>query len=218
MKRTLPVVLCSTIGFLMVLQYFIPHQWSQAFSDRTLKMNQIISVFALITALVSVPRGHIRRVRMRGINWQYSIVLLVGFSLLPIAAIIDNGLGFFKGEIRIDGPVFDWIYVNCQIPLGNTVFAMLAFYITSAAYRAFRARTFDAAILLTAGIIVLLANAPPTDMISEAFGWKFSLIKDWILVVPSGAAQRALLLGLGLGAVSQSLRILLGIDRSWMGG
>ena len=164
MRRLLPVILCSTIGVLMLLQYFIPHQLSQAFFERTLKMNQIIAIFALMVALVSVPRNHIRRIRVRGENWQYSIILLVGFSLLPIAAIIDNGLGFFTGKIKIDGLVFDWIYVNVQIPLGNTVFAMLAFYITSAAYRAFRARTFDAAILLTAGIIVLLANAPPTDM------------------------------------------------------
>jgi len=215
MRRALPVILCSTIGVLMLLQYFIPHQLSQAFFERTLKMNQIIAIFALMVALVSVPRNHIRRIRARGENWQYSIILLVGFSLLPIAAIIDNGLGFFTGKINIDGLVFDWVYVNVQIPLGNTVFAMLAFYITSAAYRAFRARTFDAAILLTAGIIVLLANAPPTDM----YIWSnFSLIRNWILETPSGAAQRALLLGLGLGAVSQSLRILLGIDRSWLGG
>ena len=215
MRRALPVILCSTIGVLMLLQYFIPHQLSQAFFERTLKMNQIIAIFALMVALVSVPRNHIRRIRVRGENWQYSIILLVGFSLLPIAAIIDNGLGFFTGKIKIDGLVFDWVYVNVQIPLGNTVFAMLAFYITSAAYRAFRARTFDAAILLTAGIIVLLANAPPTDM----YIWSnFSLIRNWILETPSGAAQRALLLGLGLGAVSQSLRILLGIDRSWLGG
>ncbi|HIA67923.1 TPA: hypothetical protein EYN98_18115 [Candidatus Poribacteria bacterium] len=215
MRRSLPVILCSTIGVLMLLQYFIPHQLSQAFFERTLKMNQIIAIFALMVALVSVPRNHIRRIRVRGENWQYSIILLVGFSLLPIAAIIDNGLGFFTGKIKIDGLVFDWIYVNVQIPLGNTVFAMLAFYITSAAYRAFRARTFDAAILLTAGIIVLLANAPPTDM----YIWSnFSSIRNWILETPSGAAQRALLLGLGLGAVSQSLRILLGIDRSWLGG
>ena len=213
MRRSLPVILCSTIGVLMLLQYFIPHQLSQAFFERTLKMNQIIAIFALMVALVSVPRNHIRRIRVRGENWQYSIILLVGFSLLPIAAIIDNGLGFFTGKIKIDGLVFDWIYVNVQIPLGNTVFAMLAFYITSAAYRAFRARTFDAAILLTAGIIV--ANAPPTDM----YIWSnFSSIRNWILETPSGAAQRALLLGLGLGAVSQSLRILLGIDRSWLGG
>ena len=215
MRRSLPVILCSTIGVLMLLQYFIPHQLSQAFFERTLKMNQIIAIFALMVALVSVPRNHIRRIRVRGENWQYSIILLVGFSLLPIAAIIDNGLGFFTGKIKIDGLVFDWIYVNVQIPLGNTVFAMLAFYITSAAYRAFRARTFDAAILLTAGIIVLLANAPPTDM----YIWSnFSSIRNWILETPSGAAQRALLLGLGLAAVSQSWRILLGIDRSWWGG
>ena len=215
MRRSLPVILCSTIGVLMLLQYFIPHQLSQAFFERTLKMNQIIAISALMVALVSVPRNHIRRIRVRGENWQYSIILLVGFSLLPIAAIIDNGLGFFTGKIKIDGLVFDWIYVNVQIPLGNTVFAMLAFYITSAAYRAFRARTFDAAILLTAGIIVLLANAPPTDM----YIWSnFSSIRNWILETPSGAAQRALLLGLGLAAVSQSWRILLGIDRSWWGG
>jgi len=35
--------------------------------------------------------------------------------------------------------------------------------------------------------------------------------------VPGMAARRAIQIGLALGAISQSLRILLGIDRAWMG-
>jgi len=42
-------------------------------------------------------------------------------------------------------------------------------------------------------------------------------LKDWLLAVPGQAASRAILIGGALGLVTQSLRVLFGIERSWLG-
>ena len=44
------------------------------------------------------------------------------------------------------------------------------------------------------------------------------MIKDWVLTCPNLAAQRGILLGLGLSMFSTSLKILLGLERGYLGG
>jgi hypothetical protein len=41
---------------------------------------------------------------------------------------------------------------------------------------------------------------------------------DWILTNPSMAAQRGIMIGIGLGVIATSLRIIFGIERTYMGG
>lgn len=99
------------------------------------------------------------------------------------------------------------------MPLGVTFVSMNMFYLVTAAYRAFRAQSLEATLLLGAGIIVLLGNAP---VVETKFGW-FAAASSWIMKAPNMAAQRGLMIGAAIGAIQTGLRIICGIDRSYSG-
>ena len=112
-------------------------------------------------------------------------------------------------------PIFEWLYNNVQLPMDATMFSLLAFFIASAAYRAFRARTFEASLLLITALIVMMGNVPVGDLLSNDTASK---AREWILDNPNLSARRGIILGVSLGVISQSIRIILGIERSYLGG
>jgi hypothetical protein len=111
------------------------------------------------------------------------------------------------------GRVYTWFYDHVFDPCNSTMFALLAFFIASAAFRAFRARNTEAALLLGAAIIVMLGRAPIGGAIHE---W-FPLISDWIVDIPNNAGRRAIMMGAALGAIVTGLRVILGLERSHLG-
>ena len=119
----------------------------------------------------------------------------------------------YRDQILPDDP-FNWMFQYVQVPADATMFSILAFFIASAAYRTFRARTPEAAILLVSAIIVMLGRVPIGAAISDIF----PLLSGWLMDVPNLAAKRGILLGVSLGMVATSLRIIFGIERSYLGG
>ena len=120
--------------------------------------------------------------------------------------------------------VFEWLYTNVQVPMDATMFSLLAFFIASAAYRAFRARTFEASLLLITALVVMMGNVPVGDLIwNTVMSWLpledgASKARQWVLDNPNLSARRGIILGVSLGVISQSIRIILGIERSYLGG
>ena len=43
-------------------------------------------------------------------------------------------------------------------------------------------------------------------------------VSEFIMTFPTTAGQRAIMIGAGLGIIGSSLRIILGIERSYLGG
>lgn len=130
----------------------------------------------------------------------------------------------FHGHARVPNPFQNWMYKYLLQNLAATMFALLSFYIASAAFRAFRAKSFEATALLIAGIIVMLGNVTVGEYISHTMRdlhltiLDFSTWTNWILNGPNTAAQRAIVFGLFLGQVALALRIIFGIERTYLGG
>jgi len=73
------------------------------------------------------------------------------------------------GHLSTRGSLFNWMFRFIFTPLSATMFALLAFFVASASYRAFRIRNFEATLLLVSGIIIMLGRVPIGGRISSWF-------------------------------------------------
>lgn len=200
----------------MIVQFFIPHPPFTKMYEKLLDWAIIIGIFAVVIGLSSLMKVHYTRIARKTKEAPYSVLVFV--SMIVVAV-----LGIVRG---IDDPWFEWQFQNIQVPMQATMFSLLAFFIASAAYRAFRARTLEATLMLVTAIIVMFARVPIGNFIWQKLAPDSVLsshpdmpneIAGWVLNVPSMAARRAILLGVSLGGIATSLKILLGIERSYMG-
>ena len=202
------------MGIAFIVQYFVPHTPFDKVEHLFTDWLSIIAACAIWLGALNLLKLSLISVAKRKKDWFYSIVIIASWLTMALAGIL-GGPGFQEPGTR-----FDWLYNNIYTPLSATMFAMLAFYVASASYRAFRARNFQATLLLVAAFLVLSGRVLFDEMI---FGflpadWKIlSTISDFIMQVLNTAGQRAILIGIALGIVSTSLRIILGIERSYLG-
>ncbi len=204
LQRTIPLALVFIMGILTTIQFYIPHPISQKFYRTTIDWMNGISSMAIILAIGSLIKHHWTKVSRKQ-NVIYSTTTLVSLAFMTLIGFI-GGIG--------QQSLFQKIFENVQIPLQATMFSLLAFFMASAAYRAFRAKTFEATLLLIAAFVVMIGMIPLGYYIHPGIS-KFS---QWILDVPNMAAKRGIMIGVGLGMISTSLKIILGIERNWLGG
>jgi len=128
----------------------------------------------------------------------------------------------WSGEYNTRGTAFWLLYEYAFKPLTATMFAMLAFYVASAAFRAFRAKNVEATLLLITAFVILLgrtyAGTVATGWLPEPLaGLRLENLTVTIMKVFNTAGTRAIMIGIALGIASTSLKVLLGIDRSYLG-
>jgi hypothetical protein len=124
----------------------------------------------------------------------------------------------FSGTATNPDSLYQWIFDNVYTPLSATMFSTLAFFIASAAFRAFRARSLEATALLVAGCIVMIGRVSVGEQIPLGFGWHLNNLSDWIFNNLNTAGQTGILLGIILSRIAISLRVIFGIERTYMGG
>ncbi|MFC1785184.1 hypothetical protein ACFL0J_06115 [Candidatus Neomarinimicrobiota bacterium] len=115
-------------------------------------------------------------------------------------------------HLTTNGSFFNWMFFKVFTPLSATMFALLAFLVASAAYRAFRIRNFEATLLLVSGIIIMLGRVPIGSKISSWFVlYIFALLLG--VLVNSWKSNR--ILTFSTVAISILLVTIAGIYMGW---
>jgi hypothetical protein len=210
MKKNLPLAIVICLGFVFVGWALIPAKWmAEDFYNAFREFSKTMSPWAAFLGIYSLLAVNYSKIKMKAPRWGYAVVTLVGLFVTAAA-------GFIWG-VQPGTPVM-WIYKNIQIPMSATMFSLLAFYMATAAYKSFRARSAEASVLLIAAIIVMLGQVPLGMALTKNLPINILDVSQWIMDVPNLASKRGIMLGVGLGSVATSLKILLGIERTYLGG
>ncbi|MEO0271144.1 MAG: hypothetical protein ABIM58_00140 [candidate division WOR-3 bacterium] len=260
MKKEIPLIITFISGLLLVIALFIPHEPFGSLQERFNDWYIIVSGFTLILGVDSLLLYHYRKIKRKEKDAPYSVILILSFVTVLIWGIYS---GIKHGNPFAPTSTFlRYFYTYIFVPLGATMFALLAFFIASAAYRAFRARTFNATLLLISAGLVMLGRVPKGEetipyfigitliLIALIFalegiqrvnpyekalffvlsilslGVIFPLsillkkylpfIADWVMNIPQLGAKRGIFIGISLGAIAMSIRIILGIERTYL--
>ncbi len=175
----------------------------------------IVSAFTVGLGVINLSGVHLKRLTRGGNNALNSGVFFV-------SAIVMCFIGILKEEhpYTINKDIFDILFSGALTTLDATMFSIIAFYIVSAAYRAFRVRSTEATILLLTAVLVMMGQIavgqfithklPPTGALSFL---RFEVSRQWILDIANTAAVRAIGFGLGIGGLAVALRLWLGLER-----
>ncbi len=203
MRLALPLLITFLAGMVMLVQYFVPA--ATRIGDDLQEWYMIIATAAIFLGSANLIQVHVHKIRYRGRHWQYSPVTIAGFLVMLVAGLVVG---------IEDGRAFDYMFQTMVVPMGATMFSLLAFFVASAAFRAFRASNWRATLLLVSAFIVMLGRVP----IGSLLWSRIPEISEWIMRVPNMAGQRAVMIGAAMGMVATSLRMIFGIERSYLGG
>src|SRR4030067_1318852 len=204
MRKEIPLIITFLAGTFFIADYFIPHAGFSKMAESVNGWTIIVIAFAYVLGVANVARVNLDYIQRQGKDTPYKIILLVCLLFMMMVGIIW-GIG--------EHTVFDWFFINIYSPMQAMMFALLAFYIASAAFRAFRIRSVQASLLAITAVLVMIGRVP----IGEAIWKDFSNFSEWIMNVPQLAGKRAILIGAALGAISTGLKVLVGLERTHLG-
>lgn len=222
MRRQVPTAIVLIVGLVVLIQWFVPHRPIGTLGALFSQWFDIIASFAVILGGFNLIKLQSIKVQKRHRDTPYALVCIVSFLLTAVAGFTRIGGSRAGNPYDDPGSVFGWIWWNTFVPLSTTMFALLAFFVASASYRAFRARNAEATVLLVAGIILMLGRVPLGQMMTSHLPDSLAFLRleniaTWIYTVPNTGGARAIMIGIALGVVSTSLRLILGIEKSFLG-
>lgn len=200
-RRTLPFLVSILIGLSYILSGALPG--IEAWKNTLDKWFQISTAFAILIGTISLTSVHFRNFK-RAERRIYSITLC-------LALFGTIGLGLIQTG---KGPQYQSWYNMTIVPLEAAILSQIAFYITAAAFRVLRMRSFEATLMLVAASFVMLYNVP----IGATIWQGFPIIGKWLMDIPNTAAMRAITLGATLGGSATAIRVFLGLERAYLGG
>ena len=181
---------------------------------------QIIGSFAIFIALINLTMFHGKRIIRLQKGSVHSTIFFIFTIAMAVLAYIGQPDAAANTNWRRG---FDFIFTGVLTPMGTAVFSMITFYMISAAYRSFRVRSLEAALLMIAACVVMIGQMPigawlgsflPDSLACLRLPW----LAEKLLWLANACAYRGVLIGIAVGGFSIGLRIWLGLDNTVYSG
>ena len=196
--RLIPTAIAIGVGLVVLLDYFFTLPLLDKVGEAFKQWTIILTAFALLLGLINLFQVHLTRiVRRHEASAGYSVIVVITAALVFVV-----GLWFM-----LPSAPMTWIFDNLYAPLQGAFFALVAFFLATAAYRALRARNIETMWMLLAALVVFAGQTPILGVLADA--------REWVLNIPSTAGVRGILLGVALGTIATALRLLIGLDRPY---
>lgn len=235
-RRWIIVAITFLLGLYFPLEFFTPsHNFLTPWRDSVADLGRLMFAFTFGLGVFNLVLIHSRHLIRRTPNFPFSLAFFVGFTLMLGTGILHHYAPTFlaaapkPGAIGVMGfwkAAFRLLFEGALQALNATVFALLAFFIVSAAYRAFRIRTLEAGFLMVMATVVMLANVPVGQQ--WLTGWipdqgifgnlRLENLAHWLQTQINAPTMRAILFGLAVGALGMALRIILSLERTFTVG
>lgn len=202
-RRQIPLAIFTIVTLLVVASYYMVYDPLDNLVAGVLKYGITISAFALTLGAINLLKIHMSKIRKKEGQWQFS-----AWTIACIA--VTAGIGILVGPSATS---YSWIYANLYVPMGATMYSIVAFYCVSAAYRAFRIKSGESAVLLICAFFMILKNAP----IGETIWPGFRVIGAWVNNYPQIIGYRAFWIGVGIGFIAVTVRMMLGKETAFLG-
>lgn len=200
----------------------------------------IVTFFLLGLGIFSLIRIHASKLVKKQKDWAFSLLLLVSLVTMVVIGYWDWTVREFHDPKNLLEDPAAWTFVNYASnflfdgliqQMDAAMFSMIAFFILSAAYRAFRIRSIESTVMMASALILVISlmgyvdflwNQGIDSMITVdgkvdldhwANNLKIGEISNWVKDYMQIPSLRALDFGVGLGALAMGLRIWLGLER-----
>lgn len=203
LKNKLAILVTFVAGMIIVVQYYLNIPALKGASSELLRWNVVLAAFALVLGIGGIVRMHLGKIMRWSSESIYSIICLATLAVFLVVGITKT----------TQSANFNWLYDYILLPLQSTTYATTVFFVTSAAYRAFRVKNSYGVVLMVSAILIMLkvglfaAIMPVTPKIAA-----------WVWDIPNTAGMRAVVIGSALSLVGNSFRVIIGLERGHLGG
>jgi len=202
MRNMIPILIVGVVAVLMISQTFINEPTLKKIAYETQRQVVSITGFALVVGGLSLMRHNYRKVKNKTNEWQLSFIVFATFAFFLAVNLVPPWQ-------LLGGTIYTATIGN----MGQASSALMAFFMTTMAYRAFKVRNFETFIFMLGCVIALFGNAPVGEsVIPFAPG-----LLTWTMNVPQMAATRSITIGVGLAVLAYGIRLILGYDRTVLG-
>lgn len=223
-RRKLTVACTFVAGLFYLVSFFVPQTINPVKSYETPLGNFLLVVggFTVGLGVINLSMSHGKALMRARPGWINSLGFFLGFLGMAIFGIWNMYLEPVEGAATVPFATagYKLLFDGLLTPLQSTTFALLGFYIVTAAYRAFRIRTVEAGLMTVIAFLVMLGQVPlgqaltnflPADGVFASL--RLENVANWLLTIPNTAATRGILFGSVTGSFALSMRVWLSLER-----